>query len=92
MNPTPSPADAPVHPLPRAVQRPANAKYLLDGDWHFSLDPDDRGLTEKWYLGHPYTQTAQWPGTVEAYERPKFIPNRTTPSWPTTWWPGTSAR
>jgi beta-galactosidase/beta-glucuronidase len=54
------------NPLPRAVLRP-NTHYLLDGEWHFALDPDDRGLREGWYLGHRYEHTANWPGSVEAH-------------------------
>lgn len=52
--------------LPRAVRRP-DQFMLLDGDWRFSLDADDRGLSESWYLGHDYTDTAHWPGTVEMH-------------------------
>ncbi len=54
------------NPLPRAVIRPGTA-LMLDGDWLFSLDPTDSGLTDKWYLRHQYTRTAHWPGSVEAY-------------------------
>jgi beta-galactosidase/beta-glucuronidase len=57
--------DAP-NPLPRAVLRP-NEYQLLDGEWRFSLDPDNRGLRERWYLGHKYEHTAQWPGSVEMH-------------------------
>ena len=54
------------NPLPRSVIRP-NSAILLDGDWLFSFDTTDVGLTEQWYLNHNYTQTAHWPGTVESY-------------------------
>lgn len=54
------------NPLPRAVIRPG-AALMLDGDWLFSLDPTDAGLNDKWFLAHEYTQTANWPGSVEAY-------------------------
>ncbi|GAB3528771.1 glycoside hydrolase family 2 [Pontibacter brevis] len=54
------------NPLPRAVLRP-NTHYLLDGQWHFALDNEDRGLQEAWYLGHRYEHTAHWPGSVEAH-------------------------
>lgn len=40
---------------------------LLDGEWRFKLDPDDKGLHERWYVGKPFTDTAQWPGSVEAH-------------------------
>lgn len=56
----------PINPLPRAVLRP-NAYVLLDGDWRFELDSDDRGLRENWYLGHTYQDEAHWPGSVEAH-------------------------
>lgn len=52
--------------LPRAVLRP-NEYLLLDGEWRFALDPDDRGLRERWHLGHKYEHTAQWPGSVERH-------------------------
>ena len=57
--------DEEMNPLPRAVIRP-NSALLLDGEWNFSPDPADAGLTEQWYNGHPYTQTAHWPRSVEA--------------------------
>src|SRR4051812_42840443 len=52
--------------LPRAVLRP-NSHILLDGQWKFSLDPEDKGLSDGWQEGHNYEQTAEWPGTVEAH-------------------------
>ncbi len=55
-----------VTSLPRAVRR-SDQVLLLDGEWQFSLDLDDRGLTENWHLGHEYSRTAQWPGTVESH-------------------------
>lgn len=54
------------NPLPRAVLRP-NTHYLLDGEWDFALDPEDRGLREAWHLGYRYEHTANWPGSVEAH-------------------------
>ncbi len=53
-----------VNPLPRAVIRP-NSFTLLDGEWKFSLDREDRGLQESWQINHDYTETAHWPGSVE---------------------------
>jgi beta-galactosidase/beta-glucuronidase len=55
-----------TNPLPRAVSRP-NFFQLLDGEWHFALDPDDRGLREGWYLGHQYERKAVWPGSIESH-------------------------
>src|SRR5215216_1888095 len=52
--------------LPRAVVR-HNAFTLLDGEWRFSIDPDDRGLTESWHLGHNYEAVAMWPGSIETH-------------------------
>ena len=40
---------------------------LLDGEWNFSVDPDDRGIEEGWHLGHQYDGKANWPGTIEAH-------------------------
>jgi beta-galactosidase/beta-glucuronidase len=54
-----------VNPLPRAVLR-TNSVILLDGEWRFELDVNDRGILDSWHLGHNYTDTAQWPGSIEA--------------------------
>ncbi len=61
-------AGVPIDLLPRAVLR-RNATLLLDGDWHFELDPEDRGLREHWHLGHPYAEMTRWPGSVEDHMR-----------------------
>ncbi|TDH21476.1 glycoside hydrolase family 2 [Segetibacter sp. 3557_3] len=53
-----------VNPLPRAVLRSA-APILLDGEWNFSLDIDDKGIQECWHLSHEYQHTANWPGSIE---------------------------
>ena len=50
--------------LPRAVNR-TDSFLLLDGEWQFALDADDRGLSDGWHLGHNYGRMANWPGTVE---------------------------
>lgn len=55
-----------LNPLPRSVIR-RNAVMLLDGAWRFALDPEDQGLAEQWYVSHPFTQTANWPGSIEAH-------------------------
>jgi beta-galactosidase/beta-glucuronidase len=54
------------NPLPRAVFRP-NSFQLLDGEWKFSIDTDDKGLHEAWHLGHRYAHTASWPGSIESH-------------------------
>ena len=53
------------NPLPRSIAR-ADGYLLLDGEWSFALDLADRGLSERWWLGRDYTETARWPGTIEA--------------------------
>ena len=53
-------------PLPRAVLR-KNAYTLLDGEWRFAIDAEDKGLTEGWHLGHHYERTAKWPGSIEEH-------------------------
>ncbi|MGB8195340.1 MAG: glycoside hydrolase family 2 TIM barrel-domain containing protein [Chitinophagaceae bacterium] len=53
-------------PLPRAVLR-QNAHTLLDGEWKFDLDPDDKGLADGWHLDHKYEHAAQWPGSIEEH-------------------------
>jgi len=61
--------------LPRAVMRP-NSFLLLDGDWRFAIDHEDRGLHEGWHLGHTYEHTANWPGSVEEHMgRAKGVPH-----------------
>ncbi|MDJ1506145.1 glycoside hydrolase family 2 protein [Xanthocytophaga agilis] len=55
-----------VNPLPRAVLRHTRFA-LLDGEWKFSLDNEDQGLANKWYLAHTYQHTAHWPGAVESH-------------------------
>ncbi|RFZ85295.1 glycoside hydrolase family 2 [Mucilaginibacter terrenus] len=57
--------DEPLNPLPRAVMRP-NSFLLLDGEWKFAVDQEDKGLANNWFLAHDYTNTAHWPGSVEA--------------------------
>ncbi len=59
-------ADHPQNLLPRAVSRP-NAYQLLDGEWRFAIDADDRGLADNWCLGHDYQRTAHWPGSIESH-------------------------
>ncbi|MFC6998186.1 glycoside hydrolase family 2 [Rufibacter roseus] len=54
------------NPLPRAIIRP-NTYFLLDGEWNFAVDPNDRGLQDGWYLGHKYEHKANWPGSVEEH-------------------------
>ena len=53
-----------VNPLPRAVVR-SNTPLLLDGEWKFILDIEDKGLKEAWHQGHEYTDVAQWPSSIE---------------------------
>jgi hypothetical protein len=55
-----------INPLPRAVMRP-NTPVLLDGEWMFALDPEDKGRQECWHLGHEYNETSQWPGSIEEH-------------------------
>jgi len=55
-----------INLLPRAVLR-SNSYVLLNGEWQFSLDPNDTGIQESWYLGHVYNNTAQWPGSIEQH-------------------------
>lgn len=52
--------------LPRSVLR-RDSFQLLDGEWRFALDSDNRGLEERWYLQHTYTVTAAFPGSIESY-------------------------
>lgn len=55
-----------INPLPRAVIR-ASSPVLLDGEWRFAVDTEDKGLQEGWYLGYKYEHTAHWPGAIEEH-------------------------
>lgn len=55
-----------INPLPRAVLRP-NSFVLLDGDWFFELDAEDKGMRESWFKGRKYELTAHWPGSIEEH-------------------------
>ena len=55
-----------INPLPRAVIRP-NSFILLDGIWNFEHDPENKGLSQSWYISHRYTKKAAWPGSVETH-------------------------
>ena len=55
-----------INPLPRAVVR-QNTPVLLDGEWNFSLDNEDKGLLEAWHVGHNYQDKAHWPGSIEEH-------------------------
>ncbi|HEV3470705.1 MAG TPA: glycoside hydrolase family 2 TIM barrel-domain containing protein [Pyrinomonadaceae bacterium] len=70
----------PANPLPRSVVRP-NEYELLDGEWRFALDPEDRGLTRKWYLGHRYQRTAVWPGSIESHMAEAKGAQQQSPGW-----------
>ncbi|HVF90416.1 MAG TPA: glycoside hydrolase family 2 TIM barrel-domain containing protein [Blastocatellia bacterium] len=69
-----------TNPLPRAVMR-STFHQLLDGEWRFALDLDDRGLREAWYLGHAYERTAIWPGLIEAHMSEAKELQQHTPAW-----------
>src|SRR6188768_1424052 len=58
--------DISISPLPRAVLRP-NSYVLLDGEWNFALDLEDKGCQELWYVEHHYEHKAQWPGSIEEH-------------------------
>ena len=69
-----------LNPLPRSVVR-RNASLLLDGEWRFELDLENRGLQEQWYLGHEYVGTAGWPGAIEAQLAAAHAAQQRTPAW-----------
>ncbi|MDP9375677.1 MAG: glycoside hydrolase family 2 [Chloroflexota bacterium] len=59
------PADRGVtNALPRSVMRGGDY-VLLDGEWRFELDPQDKGLVQQWYRWHGYSGTIGWPGAIE---------------------------
>jgi beta-galactosidase/beta-glucuronidase len=51
--------------LPRSILR--RDFELLNGVWCFELDRNNRGLQEHWYLGHQYSDTSQWPSSIEEH-------------------------
>ena len=55
-----------LNPLPRSISRLGEYE-LLDGEWRFAPDLADRGLQDRWYLGHAYEQVGAWPGSVEEH-------------------------
>ncbi|HEX8221527.1 MAG TPA: glycoside hydrolase family 2 [Chloroflexia bacterium] len=55
-----------LNPLPRSVVRPGEVQ-MLDGEWRFELDPEDRGLREGWFKEHEYKRTAMWPSSIEEH-------------------------
>jgi hypothetical protein len=57
--------DENFNPLPRSVTR-STPFVLLDGEWKFTLDLENKGLDEQWYLAHQYQQTAFFPGSIES--------------------------
>ncbi|MBW3544051.1 MAG: glycoside hydrolase family 2 [Bacteroidetes bacterium] len=68
--------DVLINPLPRAVLR-SNTAILLDGEWLFALDKADKGLEERWFLGHQYQYTGSWPGSIEEHmEEAKIDPGQ----------------
>lgn len=69
-----------LNPLPRSVVRP-NEYELLNGEWRFALDLEDRGLSEQWYLTHEYVHTAVWPGSVETHMAAAKDAQQQTPAW-----------
>lgn len=69
-----------VNPLPRSVIR-AEDYELLDGEWRFDLDLEDRGLTDRWYLGHDFQHTAIWPGSIEAHLIEAKRAQQHAPAW-----------
>jgi beta-galactosidase/beta-glucuronidase len=68
------------NPLPRAVSR-SNSYQLLDGEWLFEIDTDDRGLRDGWHLGHHYTHTATWPGSIEKHMEDAKVHEAGVKSW-----------
>ena len=58
--------DSIINPLPRAVLR-HNSFVLLDGEWGFELDPDDKGIQDGWFKGYPFQHKANWPGSIEEH-------------------------
>ncbi|MFP5263051.1 MAG: glycoside hydrolase family 2 protein [Blastocatellia bacterium] len=69
-----------LKPLPRSITR-SGVYELLDGEWRFDLDLEDRGLREHWYMSHVYTGRANWPGSIESHMAAAQKVQQTTPPW-----------
>src|SRR5215210_67312 len=69
-----------LQPLPRSIVR-ANVYELLDGEWRFDLDLEDRGLAEQWYVSHVFSGKATWPGAIESQMADAQHRQRGTPLW-----------
>lgn len=54
-----------VNPLPRSVVR-RTPFLLLDGEWRFALDSENRGLAENWHVRHEFERTANFPASIES--------------------------
>ncbi len=54
------------NPLPRSILR-RTAFELLDGEWRFALDAEDKGLREQWFARYEYMRTAMFPGSIESH-------------------------
>src|SRR4051795_2782345 len=67
-------------PLPRSIVR-SNVYELLDGPWRFELDLNDRGLADRWYLAHEFSQTTMWPGSIESQMAKAQDAQHLTPPW-----------
>jgi beta-galactosidase/beta-glucuronidase len=55
-----------INPVPRSILR-RTAFELLDGEWRFELDAENCGLNERWHINHEYTQSANFPGSIESH-------------------------
>jgi beta-galactosidase/beta-glucuronidase len=71
---------AQLNPLPRSVNR-QNVYELLNGEWRFGIDLEDRGLREHWFVAHEYDSTAVWPGSIEAHMAAARNTQQQTPAW-----------
>jgi hypothetical protein len=69
-----------LKPLPRSISR-SGVYELLDGEWRFDLDLEDRGLQERWYVSHTYSRTAHWPGSIESLMAAAQETQQHTPPW-----------
>lgn len=55
-----------INPVPRSIVR-RTAFELLDGEWRFELDVENRGIAERWHIQHDYSETAIFPGSIESH-------------------------
>jgi len=64
------------------LKEDSNTIIPLTGDWYFRLDPENKGIVQKWYEAR-FVDVAKLPGSIQA----QGYGNEVTAE--TEWWDGT---